>query len=261
MVSGVWLAKYSFAHLDLVISPVFQLCCLFVAWLSLRGGVSRDTANKTLKALKFILLTALQLLSAALSVTIPGLQVAKLNADMIEIPLDIRTVYSHQGFNPELMRNVCCPKCFMQYDSTSPIPRRCTYKRSQARNSKPCNTDLFSQQHTRHGLKLVPRSLFTTQSFQSWILFFLSRAQIVDSLHQTFAASCNPSIHHRMHDIHHSPAWSGLRHGGYLRSSYHLVFALYIDWFNPFTNKIAGEFKLLTSLNSRIPSLTYNNKI
>ncbi|KAJ3926363.1 MAG: hypothetical protein NXY57DRAFT_1051411 [Lentinula lateritia] len=42
-----------------------------------------------------------------------------------------------------------------------------------------------------------------------------------------------------MSDIQDSPAWQSLK--GFLTSKYHLVFAVYIDWFNPYTNKIAGK--------------------
>jgi hypothetical protein len=41
-----------------------------------------------------------------------------------------------------------------------------------------------------------------------------------------------------MHDVHDSPAWKDLYAFG--PSPYHLIFGLYVDWFNPFTNKIAG---------------------
>ncbi|KDR74787.1 hypothetical protein GALMADRAFT_70536, partial [Galerina marginata CBS 339.88] len=215
----------------------FQLCCVLVAWLSLRAGVSRDTANKTLKALAFILFVTLNLISSALSTIIPGVQFVKIQEDMIDIPSDIRTVYSQNQLDPELKRIVCCPKCFTQYDSTSSIPRHCIYKKSKA--ARRCNTDLFKPKHSKNGPKLVPRSLFTTQTLHSWLLFFLSRAQIIDALNQTFASFHTPSLHHRMRDIHDSPAWSSFR--GYLKTPYHLVFALYVDWFNPFTNKIAGK--------------------
>ena len=42
-----------------------------------------------------------------------------------------------------------------------------------------------------------------------------------------------------MKDIHDGPAWKNLR--AFLLSPYHLVFGIYVDWFNPFTNKIAGK--------------------
>lgn len=47
-----------------------------------------------------------------------------------------------------------------------------------------------------------------------------------------------------MTDIQDSPAWSDLH--GFLQSPYHLSFGIYVDWFNPFTNKTAG--KLMVSV-------------
>lgn len=46
-----------------------------------------------------------------------------------------------------------------------------------------------------------------------------------------------------MHSIQDSRAWQNLR--TFLRTPYDLVFAFYIDWLNPFTNKQAGESILL----------------
>ncbi|KAJ3714520.1 hypothetical protein C8R42DRAFT_698624 [Lentinula raphanica] len=42
-----------------------------------------------------------------------------------------------------------------------------------------------------------------------------------------------------MADIQDSPSWQSLR--GFMLSKYHLIFAVYIDWSNPFSNKIADK--------------------
>jgi hypothetical protein len=79
--------------------------------------------------------------------------------------------------------------------------------------------------------------------------FFLSRRQIEEHLQKSFqqeqTRQNSPQLD-IMHDIQDSPPWRGL--GNYLRTWYHLVFAFYIVWFNPFTNKIAGMSSYLWNL-------------
>ena len=43
-----------------------------------------------------------------------------------------------------------------------------------------------------------------------------------------------------MHDIQDSLAWRELM--GPHPSTYHLCFSFYVDWFNPYMNRIAGEW-------------------
>ncbi|KAF7373974.1 hypothetical protein MSAN_00610100 [Mycena sanguinolenta] len=65
---------------------------------------------------------------------------------------------------------------------------------------------------------------------------------IEDHLEQSFQqeqARQNMPVPETMRDIQDSPAWRSL--GNYLLTRYHLVFAFYVDWFNPFTMKIAGQ--------------------
>ena len=87
---------------------------------------------------------------------------------------------------------------------------------------------------------MVPRRLYSTQSFDSWLRFFLSRQIIEDALDESFRQRRNSTaaLGGDMHDVHDSPAWRDLT--GLFSTARHLVFGLYIDWFNPFTNKIAG---------------------
>ena len=89
---------------------------------------------------------------------------------------------------------------------------------------------------------MVPHSLYTTQSFDSWLESFLSQKIIEQGLKETFQQYINnppTAFCGTMKDIHDSPAWKNLR--AFLLSPYHLVFGIYVDWFNPFSNKIAGK--------------------
>ncbi len=122
----------------------------------------------------------------------------------------------------------------------SDIPKTCQWKASP--RSRPCNTELWKTQNTRKGPKLVPKCLYSTQSFDEWLKHFLSRKVIDDALVETFHQR-NNHMHvpfgGDMHDVQDSPAWKDLHNSG--DSPYKLTFGLYVDWFNPFTNKIAGE--------------------
>ena len=87
---------------------------------------------------------------------------------------------------------------------------------------------------------MVPRQLYSTQSFDSWLRFFLSCQIIDDALDESFRQHRNSTaaLGGEMHDVHDSPALRDLT--GLFSTAHHLVFGLYIDWFNPFMNKIAG---------------------
>lgn len=219
----------------LAIAPVYEICHLLVAWLSLYAGTSRETSNAALKALHLIILTTLELICAVLASA--GFSNITVDPAKIDIPADIRTLYTRQQLEPEISRTVCCPKCYKLYDGDEAIPPQCTFKRSS--RARVCGTDLYTQRNTRTGPIRVPRSLFNTQSLNSWLMEFLSHAEVGDALQETFAKQQNHFHPGRMRDVHDSPAWQSLQ--DFLQSPYYLVFALYVDWFNPFTNKIAGK--------------------
>ena len=207
-----------------------------VVWLHIKAGVSRSVANIMLQAFQIIMSMTLHVIEAALFAS--GISV-KLSS--IKIPKDVRTVYKDHFSEPDIIRTACCPSCFSLY--SQPIPRKCQWKESP--RSHPCNTELWKYRNTRKGPKLVPRRLYSTQFFDSWFQFFLSRQVIEESLVEGYNRRMNhppAAFGADMHDIHDSPAWRDLT--GLFSSPYHLVFGIYIDWFNPYTNKIAGKLML-----------------
>lgn len=212
------------------------MCIILVAWLVLCKGISKRTADITLRVLRLILFTTLHLIY--LTLTGLGAQIST-PSPIVDIPLDIRTVYGKLNLNPNLIRSICCPKCFKEFPADTPL-QFCDYRRSP--RAKICKTPLFRLTNRGARSKQIPRCLYTTQSFESWLESLLSRPVIEKCLNQTFLKS---NLHNwrpggRMHDIYDSPAWQQhMRH--FLRTPYHLAFAVYIDWFNPLGNKAAGK--------------------
>ena len=209
------------------------MACLLVIWLHSRAGVSRAVTNKVLRAIQVIISATLYLVGIALMSS--GFAVKLSN---VKLPHDVRTAYQLHCPEPEIIRTACCPQCFSLFPH--PIPWKCQWKESP--RSHACNTNLWKIQNTRNGPKWVPRQLYSTQSFDSWLQFFLSRQIIEDSLHKAYHHRINhpPAVFGaNINDIQGSPAWNDIL--GFFQSPYHLLFGIYVDWYNPYTNKIAGK--------------------
>jgi hypothetical protein len=68
--------------------------------------------------------------------------------------------------------------------------------------------------------------------------FLLSRKDIEDNLAAPLDRNAPAPPGTPVCDLHETRAWYKMR--DYVSSKYNLVFGLYIDWFNPYTNKISG---------------------
>lgn len=213
------------------------MCYLLVAWLTLHAGVSRSTANVVLQALSLILGMVTQFFVLLLK----SLGHAVSNSAEPTLLLDVRSVYKNINVDPEIIRFACCPKCFSLYRLSS-VPKVCGWRQSP--RSKVCNEKLTKSRRTHSGPKNVPRCLYNMQSFESWLRFFLMRPGIEDLLDKSIVQSTTyvPGQNTKMCGIWDSPAWRSF--GNYTFTRYNLIFGLYIDWFNPLTNKIAGKLNL-----------------
>ncbi|EJD37724.1 hypothetical protein AURDEDRAFT_72911 [Auricularia subglabra TFB-10046 SS5] len=204
------------------------MCQFLAIWLFLCAGLSRETSNRVLRALRVILSAMLSLMMLVITVSLP--QFTGLSFDL---PGDIRTVLKSLELEPQIERTVCCPKCFSSY-APDDIPERCTWK--EVPRARACGERLLMQRQTRQGPKLVPRSLFSRQSFDSWLQFFLSRPDTERLIDESYAYQPHAD---KMNGIWDSPSWRSLF--TFTTTAGCLTFCLYIDWFNPLTNKIAGK--------------------
>lgn len=228
-----FLSKNVDENADIVIDStlIVQLCSALVIWLNLKAGVGRETGNTILKALQLILTTTLELVQLALIAHGVPLQLLQ-----FRIPRDLRTAYRNYTWEPEIVRTPCCPKCYTLYPSLANMPEHCTAKVSK-KSRISCKAELWRTQRLGKEYKRVPITTFNTQKFECWLEWFLSRKSIDDALAKAFQRT--PAADgEEMHDLQDSPRWKKLKNVG--KDKYNLVFGLYIDWFNPRGNKLAG---------------------
>jgi hypothetical protein len=214
------------------IQAVFGLACTLAAWLHLVCGLSRAATGSVLKVLGIIVCMSIDIgrLSAQSSPSSSTQHPIRPS-----IPHDVRTAMSTLSIEPNIIRSICCPKCYHSYSLES-LPEICL--RRETPRSRPCGEALWTTRSTRGGPKRVPRRLYSTQSFQDWLEFFLSRPGIEEIIDKSYAH--RPPINSNvMHSVWDSPAWRSL--GPFTTTPHNLTFSYYIDWFNPFTNKISGK--------------------
>ena len=184
------------------------------------------------------------------------------NQVLDSIPLDVRTAIASLGVEPDIIRYASCPQCSAVYppdpnNLDRPYPSRCTLAEPGA---SACGSPLVEKKAKlpkRKGERardvFKPIRNYAYRSFTSWLADMFSRSDfeslVVSSWDQRTSApeSCPPSDG-CWEDIMQSPAlrtflgpdkktlYSVQKNG-----EVHLVFSLFVDWFNPFSNKKGGK--------------------
>ncbi|TFK52726.1 hypothetical protein OE88DRAFT_1791307 [Heliocybe sulcata] len=212
-------------------TSIATLIHVLILWLHLRCGLSRQASTVALKVINIVITMAFQL-----ALSIRGLGSPDTDIPTINIKHDVRSAMASLSIEPVLLRSVCCPKCFAQYSLES-CPDICP--RRETKRSKKCGEHLWTTRNgSNGGPRRCPRCMYTTQSFESWLTWFLSRPGIEDLINESYEHQ-SPGPGGIMHSIRDSPAWQSF--GSFATTRGNLIFSFFIDWFNPLMNKIAGK--------------------
>ena len=218
--------------------PPLVVSLFVVVSLNLLAGVSRENSNFVLSALYFIVYstcTYLQRRTLPISATIDPL------LQPINWPADLRTAMKDFQLDPDLVKYASCPKCCCVYApiANHQYPSVCTHK--EFPTSDACGEQLIRVDGT-------PIRPFFYQPVRSWLGRLLSRPGIEEIMDKVWDSSLVNGVGNIMNDIWDGTVLRNLRgprHGERFSDcpnrEARLVFSLFVDWFNPFRNKISGK--------------------
>ena len=206
-----------------------------------------------LATLHAFLFGALTFSYASSSETSPQLNV--LQKELIKgIPLDIRTVIDTLRLDPDIVAYACCPKCSYTYfpdkdNPLDPYPHHCTH---QETDGPICGTVLVKKQllapkNPKHAWQQAFRALriYPYRSLKSWLAELLGRPGYADMLRNSWNQPSDSSTYCDIMDAPGIRQFRGPDGVTYFAiqpdGSLHLVFSLFVDWFNPYGNKKAGK--------------------
>lgn len=163
-----------------------------------------------------------------------------------KFPIDIRTVRAQFGLEAQLTIYASCPKCCSIYapeyrDGIPIYPSICNYRRTP--RSRVCNSALTSTRVMEGKSVRSPLRPFPVQDLDSFVGRMLCHPGIEDAIRSTSKEIFDDTLR----DITHSeivrdlPNAAGMPFVNAGSNDVSLVWALSVDWFNPYHNKIAGK--------------------
>ena len=135
------------SRLESLNRSIALIICTLVSWLHLSCGLSRAAAGKVLRVFQATILAAIQL----------GMLMARSTSDprIFSLPRDLRTAMSNLSIEPNIIRSICCPKCYTKYALHS-MPQVCSYRETP--RSHRCGEDLWTTRSTRAGPREIGRA-------------------------------------------------------------------------------------------------------
>lgn len=170
-----------------------------------------------------------------------------------EIPSDIRTVISKLDLEPDIVRHTICPSCRATYAPNKkkphdPYPHRCTNRDGR---KKACGETLVVKKEITDGTRITSTyesiQFFPYRPLESWIAEMLQRPGLAEMARAAWSFKPAPGDSEGWKDIWDAPIFREFKGPDKQPFSkqpdnhIHLVFSLFVDWFNPFGNKKAGK--------------------
>ena len=210
-----------------------SLCLLIyltVALLRLIAGTSRHWSGVMLKAMRTTAILGFERGAAQKG---GARQVDFLS----NFPVDSRTIIKRLELEPTVEVYVSCPTCWKHYASDMSV-KVCISSEGSGAHAKTCGTSLIKV----YGGAERPLNRHAYQRIDSWLQALLNRNGMEDLLDQSLLNQQNESG--SVDNVWGSRYWRtflGPDKRPFTIQSGNLVMGLFIDWFNPFGNKIAGQ--------------------
>lgn len=232
-----------FHQVTRIAAPLLSILTTVVI-LQLLAGLSRDGCNFVLNAVKVLIsIINLEICRYYDSKGILG-DVPPFILDTSQWPSDVRTALQEFGLDPHLVHYAVCPKCRYTYKPKTAdnpeYPAVCSYRVTD--DSPPCGTPLLQG----NADNLVPRSRYSYQPMASWLARLMMRPGMEDLMEKTVSSVEQPAPL-KQTDIWHANifrTFKGPDKKPFLPQppgSAHLIFSIFIDWFNPYSNRQGGK--------------------
>jgi hypothetical protein len=166
------------------------------------------------------------------------------------IPLSMATAIKRFNIEPEITEYACCPKCFAIYtplknsSDDAIYPETCSWKETPDLD-EPCGEQLTVVVGNEANGKTKPRRTYGIHDPVAWLSRLLARDKTIETfMEQSWSMFRNKGEIKDVFDgevLRDFKGPDGKPWSNCPNDELHLVFSMFVDWFNPYGNKQAGK--------------------
>jgi len=157
---------------------------------------------------------------------------------------DVRTAMNALHLDPELIDYSCCKKCYTCYGKVDgKYPVTCDFRETMHEDSKRCGTRLTMDDDSHSS---QPIQTFSYQPIASFVARLLARPRMLEEMEKTVNGwDKSPPFCSDFYGADAVREFNGpdgkTRYLEVPAGELRLLFTLFIDWFNPYGNKVSGK--------------------